>query len=295
MNSQKTTHLAKLALFAAALIWGISFIIVKNTVDVFPPNLILAIRFTIAFALLSVIYHRKYHLFNRQYLLSGMLLGFLLFLAFCWQTIGITSTTPGKNAFLTAIYCVLVPFIFWFVNHTRPDRYNFLAATLCFIGIGFVSLTQKLTIGQGDLLTLLGGLFFALHIVAVAKVTQGKDTILLTILQFGFAAIFSWIVTLLFESFPSVSVITGGSILGILYLACFSTAIGLLLQNVGQKYTNPAAASLILSLESVFGVLFSVLFFGDELTPKLLIGFVLIFISIVVSETKLSFLKKGPK
>lgn len=292
MKTKNISLLAKLALLMAAIIWGSSFIIVKSTVDVLPPNLLLTVRFSLACLLLSVIYHKKLRLINKEYLVSSAVIGFFLFIAYCSQTIGITATTPGKNAFLTAIYCVLVPFLYWFVNHTRPDRYNFLAALLCFVGIGFVSLTQNLTIETGDLLTLLGGFFFAIHMVAVAKLTQGRDAILLTILQFGFASIFSLIVTLIFETAPKISDISTGSIIEIVYLVCFASAAALLLQNVGQKYTPPSSASLILSLESVFGVLFSVLFFGDQLTVKLIIGFILIFISIIVSETKLSFLKK---
>lgn len=293
MKTKNITHLAKLALFTAALIWGSSFFILKNTVDIFPPNMLLAIRFTIAFILLGGIYHKRLRLINKEYIISGLIIGLLLFTAYCTQTIGLTDTTPGKNAFLTAIYCVLVPFLYWFVNHTRPDRYNFLSALLCFTGIGFVSLSNNLTISTGDLLTLLGGFFFAVHMVAVAKLTKDRDPILITLLQFGFAAIFSWIVSLFFESFPKISDISAGSIFNLLYLAIFATTIALLLQNVGQKYTSPSSASILLSLESVFGVLFSVIFFGDTLTVKLVIGFILIFVSIIVSETKLSFLKKN--
>ncbi|WP_455714599.1 DMT family transporter [Anaerosporobacter sp.] len=292
MKTKNITYLAKLALFVAALIWGSSFFILKNTVNVFPPNMLLAIRFIIAFILLGGIYHKRLRLINKTYVISGLIIGFFLFIAYCTQTIGLTDTTPGKNAFLTAIYCVLVPFLYWFVNHTRPDLYNFLAALLCFIGIGFVSLTSNLTIATGDLLTLLGGFFFAVHMIAVAKLTKDRDPILITILQFGFAGIFCLITSLIFESFPKISHISTGSIFNLLYLAIFATAIALLLQNVGQKYTHPSAASLILSLESVFGVIFSVMFFGDTLSAKLVIGFILIFISIIVSETKLSFLRK---
>ena len=126
--------------------------------------------------------------------------------------------------------------------------------------------------------------------VAVAKLGRDRDPILITILQFGYAAIFAWIVGFATESLPAVW--TFDSVLGLLFLAFFATAVALLLQNVGQKYTHPSAAAIILSLESVFGVLFSVIFYGEALTPKLIIGFVLIFIAIIVSETKLSFLRK---
>ena len=291
MNAKATSFWAKLALFSAALIWGSSFFMVKNTVDAIPPNFLLAIRFTAAFLILSAVFCKKWKQFTWDYLFRGAIVGFCLFLAYCSQTVGITDTTPGKNAFLTAIYCVIVPFLFWAVDHRRPDLYQCAAAVLCIGGIGLVSLDGNFSIRMGDALTLLGGFFYAAHMVAVAKVCQNRDPILITILQFGFAGLFSWIVTLLFEPFPSAlpDWETMGSI-G--YLAVFCTAGALLLQNIGQAHTHPAPAAILLSLESVFGVFFSVLIYHEELTGQLMLGFLLIFVAVLVSETKLSFLKK---
>ena len=290
----KTQNLfAKLALFGAAMIWGSSFFIVKDTVNVLPPNLLLAVRFSVACSLLSVLFWKKLKKIDRTYLWQGTVIGLFLFLAYSTQKIGITDTTPGKNAFLTAIYCVIVPFLFWLVGRQKPDVYNFTAAVLCIAGIGFVSLTQAFTIGFGDALTLLGGFLFAAHLVAVTKFGSDKDPVLITILQFFFAAIFSWITTFISEPFPTT--VSADCVWGVAYLAVLCTAGELLLQNIGQKYTNPSAAAIILSLESVFGVLFSVLFGYETLTPKLIFGFVLIFAAVLLSETKLSFLKKKNK
>lgn len=291
-NKEKKIQIfARLALFSAALIWGISFFIVKDTTNAIPPNFLLALRFTIACIALAVIFHKKLKLLDREYMVSGAVIGFCLFLAYSSQTIGITDTTPGKNAFLTAVYCVIVPFLFWAVNKTKPDRYNVIAAVLCLTGIGFVSLTEGFSMRMGDALTLLGGFFYALHMVMVAKLAHDKDPVLISILQFGYAAVFSWIVTLIFETPPqSISMSTMGSVL---FLALGCTALGLSFQNFGQKYTHPAAASIILSLESVFGVFFSVLLYGEKMTVRLVIGFALIFVAVIVSETKLSFLKKS--
>ncbi|HEY5584916.1 MAG TPA: DMT family transporter [Ruminiclostridium sp.] len=283
----------KLALFCAAFIWGSSFFIMKNTVDVFTPFILLGFRFTIACVLLSIIFWKKIKEINFDYIWKSASIGLFLFLGFGTQTIGITATTPGKNAFLTAIYCVIVPFLFWLVNKSRPDIYNFSAAIVCIAGIGMVSLTGDFTIGYGDAFTLVGGLFYAAHIVAVAKLSKGKDAIIITILQFGFAAIFSWILAFSFETFPTQFSIE--SVGGLLYLAIFATAIGLLFQNIGQKHTHPSAAAIILSLESVFGVLFSVIFYAEQVTPRLFMGFILIFVAVIISETKLSFLKVTAK
>ena len=283
------------ALFGAAIIWGSSFFVVKNAVDVFPPNILLGFRFTIGALLLAIFFFKNLKASDSGHVWRGAVLGLCLYLGYTFQTIGITDTTPGKNAFLTAIYCIIVPFLYWFVDHSKPDRYNLSAALLCLAGIGMVSLAGDFTVGFGDGMTLIGGVFYAIHMVCVAKFSKGKDVILLTIYQFGFAAVFSWVVGLIAEPFPSYTSWSWGSICGLLYLAVFATAVALLLQNIGQKHTHPAAAALILSLESVFGVLFSVVFYGEELTVRLLIGFILIFIAIVVSETKLSFLHRQEK
>ncbi len=281
---------AKAALFIAAIIWGGSFLIVKNSMDMIQPHMLLAIRFTIGCILLSIIFHKRLKTLNKDYFIKGGIIGACLFIAYSLQTIGIIDTTPGKNAFLTAIYCVLVPFFFWIVDKKRPDRYHILAAGITLFGIGLVSMNGDFSIGIGDSLTLVSGVVFAAHMVAVATFSKDKDPILLTILQFGYAAVFSWIVGLLFEDFPSNWNMPMLS--SLIYLSVFATAVALLLQNVGQKYTNPAPAAIILSLESVFGVMFSIIFYGEILTLRLFCGFFLIFIAVIISETKLSFLTK---
>lgn len=292
--NQKTGALHKAALFGAALIWGSSFIVVKTSVDSLPPNILLGVRFTIGCALLCIIFHKKLKDVTPRLVVRGGVTGLFLFTAYCLQTIGITHTTPGKNAFLTAVYCVLVPFLYWIVYKIRPDRFNVIAAVLCIAGIGFVSLTGEFTVGIGDALTLAGGLFYAVHMVAVAKLGIKEDSVLFTIMQFGSAAIASWVVGLIFEGLPA-QLPPSSTIVGVLYLSCFATTVALLLQNVGQQGTDPSAAAIILSLESVFGVLFSVLLYGEQLTVRLVLGFVLIFCSIITSETKLSFLRRNRK
>jgi len=169
-----------------------------------------------------------------------------LFLEYCSQTIGITDTSPGKNAFLTAVYCVIVPFLFWITEKSKPDIYNILVAFACITGIGLVSITSNFKIGMGDSLTLVGEFFYAAHIVAVAKFCKDKDPVLITILQFGYSAILSWIATTIFE--PKISGISTDMIGNILYLAFGCTAAALLIQNFGKKYTAPSASSIILSL-----------------------------------------------
>lgn len=222
---------------------------------------------------------------------GGIVTGTCLFLAYLIQTIGLTMTTPGKNAFLTAVYCAIVPFLVWIFYHKRPDNYNFMAALLCIFGVGLVSLDGNLSMNLGDFLTLIGGIFYALHILAIKKYSQEMHPIKLTTLQFAMTAILAFFGSLFFEDISLIKQIDSSIILQIGYLAFFATAVTLLCQNMGQHLVSECNAAILLSLESVFGVVFSVLLYGEVLSFKVVTGFVLIFMALIISETKLSFLK----
>ena len=289
MNIKTTSLLAKTALFGATLIWGSSFFIMKNTLDTIPVYYLLAIRFSTAALILPLVFFNSLRLINPGYILKGAVMGGLLFCAYAFQTIGLSGTTPGKNAFLTAVYCIIVPFLYWLSSGKRPHFHHISASFLCLIGVGLVSLNESLAIGKGDALTLVCGLFYAMHIVAVARFSPGRDIILLTIIQFAGAALLGWIFGLAFEIFPDR--ITSSSALSLFYLCFFATTLALLLQNVGQKYTHPSTAAIILSLESVFGCLFSLVFYHEQITLIIALGFAMIFGAVIISVTKLEFLK----
>ena len=297
--SEKTENsvLSKLAsplIVLATIIWGSSFVVMKSSVDVLPTFWLLAIRFSFAAILLAVIFWKRWKVLDRQYLIGGTVMGFCLFVAYAFQTFGLNLTTSGKNAFFTAVYCVIVPFLYWVIARRRPDRYNVLAAFLCIAGIALVSVTgdSASAFNFGDVLTLIGGFFFACHIVAVSKYSEGRDIFILTALQFASFAVFSWLGVLLTRPALDPAVFDGGLIFSLAYLVIFASAGALLFQNIGQKYTAPATAAVLLSLEAPFGVLFSILLADERPTPLMFVGFALIFIAVVCSETKFSFLRK---
>lgn len=292
MNEIIMRKLAKPMLFSAAFIWGSSFFIMKDALDQLPVQYLLAIRFTAGAVLLGLFCWKKWRTCTPDYLWRGAVIGGMLYAAYSIQTYGLAMTTPSKNAFLTAVYCVLVPFLYWAFAKIRPDRYNVLAAVLCVTGVGLVSLTGDLTVSPGDGLTLVCAVFYAMHIVAVAKVSPERDIYLLTVFQFAFAGLFAWIGGGLTEVFPAQALARPEVLLPLAYLAVMATTVALLFQNVGQVWSDPASASVILSLESVFGVLCSVLFAGDRVNGRMLAGFALIFVAVVCSETKFSFLRK---
>lgn len=289
-NGRNRAALARAALFGATVIWGSSFFVMKNTLAEIPVFYLLAVRFLTGAAVLLLLSLKKLKSLKADTVLKGGILGALLFCGYVAQTFGLVYTTPGKNAFLTAFYCILVPFFYWAVARVRPDRFNILASVVCVAGIGLVSLTGGLSIRTGDALTLLCGVFYALHIVSVAVFSKDHDIFLLTLVQFACAALLGSVCGVLFETFPRT--VSPGSVWSLVYLCFLATAAALLMQNIGQKYTPPSTAALILSLESVFGALFSVIFYGERLSLRTVSGFVLIFLAVILSETKLSFLKR---
>jgi len=288
-TDKKKSILADVSLLLVALVWGGGFIAVKGALDSVSPFYITALRFSIAVIIMLLVFRNKIKLITKRDLIVGTLVGFLLFLGFAAQTIGMKYTTAGKNAFLTGTNVVIVPFLYWAISKKKPDVYSLLSAFLCFIGIGLLTLGSGMHFGIGDSLTLLCALFFAAHIVAVGFFAQKVDVIILVILQLGTAAIFSIIAALIFE--PKPQPLNLDTLLAIGYLGIFSTMLAFLVQNLAQKYTSSSHAAIILCLESVFGSILSVIMLDEIFTPKMILGCLIIFIAIITTETKWNFSK----
>ena len=275
----------RLLIIAATIIWGSSFVIVKDVTNSMPPAWILVVRFTAAAIIMAVAFLKYRELyFERSHVWFGLLFGLAMFLAYYTQTIGITDTTPGKNAFLTGTYCVIVPFLAWLLLRRRPNRYNIVAAVLCIVGIGFISLDGSLTMRFGDAMTLVCAVFYALHIILVSQFAQGRNIYVLTMWQFAGVAICSLFVGGLFEPMPDWAAVPMDCWISLAYLAVACTTVALLFQNIGQAHLPPASAALLLSLEAVFGVAFSVALGAETLTLRIVFGFALVFAAIIISE-----------
>lgn len=282
----------KLMLVAMALIWGYSFLTMKTVLDTVPTFMLLACRFLLSAVIMFIIFHKriKAH-FNREYLGFGVLMGCVIWSAYAAQTLGLVDTTPGKNAFLTGTYCILVPFIALILFKERVTKWHIASALLCLVGVGFVAL-DNFSIQMGDLMTLVGAVFFAVDMAVVGHIGRTRDVSVLTSWMFLFVGLFSLAATTAFEPRVPAEQWTPEIIGQLVFLAVVCTTIGLLLQNQALSHVPPATGSLLLSLESPSGVLFSVLMAGEVLTGKLIFGFALIFLSIVLSETHFSFLRK---
>lgn len=283
------TWVYKALIVVATIIWGFSFVVMKDVVAVLPPAWLLGFRFTAAgLILLALLWRRVRQAFSLKVLGAGCLLGVFDFAAFWSQTIGLEHTTPGINAFLTATYCVIVPFLWWIIARKRPTVFNIGAAVLAVLGIWFVSVStggETLAMGFGEAMTLLCALLFAVHMVFVSKFSRLHDVLALTVFQFLAEGLLGLLVGAGLETLPPVSQVTPSIIGSMAFLVVFASIVAFGIQNVSLAHVPPAQASLFLSLESVFGVVFSVLLYGEQLTFRLVLGFVLIFAAIVISET----------
>lgn len=288
MDKKKSLY-ADLSLLLVAIIWGSGFVVTKNALDHMGPYHLLALRFSLATILFSLVFFKRIKNANIKDIKSGIIVGIFLFGGFATQTVGLNYTTAGKQAFITATNVVMVPFIYWALSKKKPDNYDISGAILCFVGIGVLSLDGGTTINYGDFLTLICAVFFALHISSVGHFAKDSDALVLTVVQFATAAVLSIICLLIFE--PGAIKIHQETIFPILYLGIISTLIAFLIQNVAQKYTTSTHTAIILSLESVFGSLLSLIFLKEPFTFRFLIGCMAILISVIISETKLKFLK----
>ena len=280
------TWVFKLMLLAAPIIWGASFVVMKYSLDTMGPATLVGIRFTVAALLVLVFFFPRIRAnFKRETVVAGVVLGVVFFIAYWTQNVGLVYTTPGKNAFLTAAYVVIVPFLYWVLSGRSPNIFNLVAALICLIGIGFISLDSALIIDFGDAMTLVCAFFFALHIALLSKYAANYDVFTMSFLQFMVCGILGLIVGAFTEPMPSLEELMNPAIFWqLFYLAVGSSFLASMFQNVGQTRVNPSQASLILSLEGVFGVLISIVFYGEVLTARVALGFVLIFIAIIVSE-----------
>lgn len=279
----------KAMLVLAAAIWGLGTVVVKDTVNALPPLWLVGVRFLLSGAILFAVCFRIVRdRLDRESVVAGIFLGVFLAASYACNTLGLTDTTAAKSSFLTSTYCAFVPFFAWAVSRIRPTRYNLAAVVLCVAGVGFVSFSEgfeTLSLGFGEIITIVSAAFLALHIAFTAKLSDGRDALALTVVQFLTSGVIGCAMGLLAEGTPDWSVLADPGVFGnVVYIVVFASCVALSLQNVGVAHVAPAPAALFLATESVFGVVFSMAFLGETVTTLMVIGFVLIGAGIVVSE-----------
>ena len=279
----KKKRYAKLALFITAMLWGSTFAIGKIATEVFSASFVIALRFTVASIALIIVAAPLYKQLNKQYWIDGIWMGLALFISYILQVEGLAAdTSPGESAFLCTTYCVLVPFFHWFATKKRPRLLHIFCVFICLFGIGILSLQGGFSMSVGDVLTVLSGIPGAINLVLSAIMCQKKNPLLLTTIELTVVAVLAWIFVLLTDTFPSEFPMN--AVGGVVYLGVIATALCLFLQSYGLKYAEASIGGMLLSLESVFGVIFAIILYHETVTLRMMFGFVVIFVAIVLSQ-----------
>lgn len=284
---------SEIGLLITALIWGSGFVASSMALEFYTPYQILALRFFIGSLILSLVFWRKIKEIQKSTLVKGIILGLFLYSAFALQTIGLQYTTPSKNAFLTAVNVIIVPFISFVLFKRKFDRYELMGAVLAMAGVGAISLQISGGVNVGDLLTLGCAVLFAFQIFYTSIYVQKEDPILLTLIQMVTATILGFVMVILYGE--TQMNLGREALASVVYLGVFSTTLAFLIQTVAQKYTSETKTAIILTTEAFWGTVLSVLILSEPLTIRMILGGILIFMGIIVSETKMSFLKKPYK
>lgn len=218
---------------------------------------------------------------RKDLIVGGILCGLLLFAASSLQQIGIVYTTAGKAGFITAFYIVIVPVLGVFL-HKRIGWKVWTAVVMALAGLYFLCMTEKLTVGKGDLYIFLCALIFSVHILVIDHFSPRVDGVKMSCIQFFTCGIVSLIPMFLWET-PRVDNLLAGWV-PLLYAGVLSCGVAYTLQVVGQKNVNPAIASLLLSLESCFSVLAGWLILGERLSTREFAGCILMFAAIILAQ-----------
>ncbi len=273
-----------------ALIWGGTFLVVQNTLNLIGPFSFLAIRFGLAFLALALIFRQRLSQIKFKELLAGSAIGLFLFIGYSFQTLGLQLTTTSKTGFITGLNVVIVPILAFLVLKQRPGLASIFGVLLATTGMGLLSLGNSFdpNIGTGELLVLGCAFFFACHIVAISRFAPGMDAINLAVVQIGLTALLSLVaVPIHGEEVVIPSPAVWGSAL---FMGLVGTAFTLVVMNRVQQFTTSTRAALIYALEPVFAGIFGYLA-GESLSRPALIGAGLIFLGMVTSEARLENFK----
>lgn len=290
-----------LILLLTALIWGTAFVAQRDGMNHIGPYTFNASRtFLAAVVLIPVVLIFKffekrsgnYKPVNKKVtLIGGVCCGACLGVASTLQQIGIVTTTAGKAGFITALYVIIVPIIALILGN-KPPKKIWLCVILAIVGFYFLCIKSDFSLSAGDAFILACAVGFAVHITVIDRfLSKGADALVMANIQFWAAGILMLVPTFVFET-PTVDGIISARY-SILFTGIMSSAVAYTLQIVGQRYTTPAVATLIMSLESVFAALAGWLILGENLSLKELFGCALVFIAVILAQIDFKSMKNS--
>lgn len=293
--------IGNLMLLFTAVIWGAGFVAQRAGMEFVGPLTFGASRFWLAFLVLIPVVRiteaadrrgRKeiqaettsqapVKAKKKTFWLAAFLCGTVLFCGSILQQYGLVFTTAGKAAFITALYILLVP-VFSLVLRHRPSLMSWIGVMFGTVGLYFLCITDSFQIAYGDFIVLIGAFFWASHVLLIDRFLPEVSPARLAMAQFGICALYNTIGMLLFEH-PTLETLLP-CLVPIAYAGIMSGGVGFTLQIFGQRYTSPTVASLLMSMEAVFGAIFGFLILKELMSARELIGCLLMFAAIIISQ-----------
>ena len=283
--------LAQISMVLITMIWGATFVMVKNALNDAPPFMFATLRFGLAFIIGAFYLNKKILKINKQEIIAGIVCGFLLFLGYACQNFGLILTTPSKSAFITSISVIFVPILLVLFGW---QKVNFkIWGVVFFTTIGLYILLNPMGAGInfGDIITFGCALSFAIHIIFQdVYLNKEVDIVRFFIMQVFFVSLFSLFSSLVFEN--TAIVISQRLIIAIAVTGILATFVAIILMIWSQTILTPTETAILLSLEPVFAALFSVSFAGEILGFYGWVGGMIIDVSVMGSGVLTSKSKK---
>ncbi|MDZ4830663.1 MAG: DMT family transporter [Phycisphaerae bacterium] len=284
---------ADVLLLLAALIWGLGFVAQRLGAQHLDPLTFTGLRFTLgAIVLLPwVLPSISRGGFNRAHLVAGGVTGIVMAVAASFQQWGLAHTSAGNGAFITALYVVLVPLLGLLAGH-RVRRVVWLAVALALVGLWFLSITHDFALERGDPIVLVCALGWAIHVVVVAKWSPSLNPIRYAFLQFAITGVSTLALGLMFGR-PTLASIDAAK-WAVLFGGVFPVGVAFTLQMIAQRTAPPTHTAIILSLESVFGMLAGAIFLSEVVTERKLLGASLMFAGMLLAQIRFGKPREEP-
>lgn len=290
---------ASIMLFATAIIWGLAFVAQAAGMEHLGPLSFTASRCFVAVVFLYLTYkffmmksasYREEKFDMKRTLVGGSICGLVFTIAINLQQVSLIYTTAAKASFLTALYIVFIPVIGLFFGR-RPSVKIILCIFLAMVGTYLLSINGGLKINRGDLIVILSALVFAIHILLLTKYSTNTNAVLVSLVQFAVCGVISLLGALVLEDISMEAILKSQAT--ILYVGILSSGVGFTIQLMALKDLEPVVASMICSLESVFGALFGWLILSQEMTEREIFGAIIIFLATIFAQVPIeTYLEK---
>lgn len=281
---------ASIMLFATAIIWGLAFVAQAAGMEHLGPLSFTASRCFVAVVFLYLTYkffmmksasYREEKFDMKRTLVGGSICGLVFTLAINLQQVSLIYTTAAKASFLTALYIVFIPILGLFFGK-KPSLKIIICIFLAMVGTYLLSIKGGLNINMGDLIVILSALVFAIHILLLTKYSTNTNAVLVSLVQFAVCGVISLVAALVLEDISMEAILK--SQVTILYVGILSSGVGFTIQLMALKDLEPVVASMICSLESVFGALFGWLILSQEMTEREIFGAIVIFVATIFAQ-----------